>query len=102
MTKILKLSTRAAACILIAAIGVFLPTTSASASSYEKDSGTTIINENVWEAWAWANVWNKTQGRAYARIGSHAKDTGWFTKDCRTSSIFGPRTQGIESWARIK
>ena len=89
-------------CTLFALVSIVPTASDAFASSYEKDYGVTVINENLWEAWAWANVWGKTQGRAFAKVGSHVKDTGWFTSDCRTSSVIGPRTQVFESWSKIK
>ena len=86
---------------LVTALGA-VPVLTAQALSYEKNSGMTIVTESLWEAWAWANAWGNTSGRAYARVGSHEMDTGWFQKDCQTARVVGSRTQVYESWAQVK
>lgn len=71
---------------LVLSLGCVLP---AQAASYEADSGTTTYITGRKEAWAWVNVWNNTQGKAYAQMDSAKYDTGWFTKDCRTARAWG-------------
>lgn len=90
-----------AASVATVCIGL-TPIASYAVGFYEKDSGVTYWSQDVQEAWAWANVWNTTEGRAFARIDSHKMDTGWFRQDTRTARVMGSIYGTAESWATVR